>query len=376
MRKPSIFLPLIATFLVAACDSPAPATPAGSGSNDTAGGALGDANPTADAGPLADAAKPDASADLATAADANAAADADAAKDAPASPDLPASPVDTGAAQDAGQPADVPAGPDAATPGCKAGEFKPLQSDTCQEATCTHLKQSAQDFVQSSAKKAAETPACKLDAECVTASQDTACSGNCPAVVNAASKAEFAKAIDTVDAFCKQHGVAAKCGFSTPTCLAPTPACVAGKCVYTKPAATKCGDPQPANTVCEGTLWVCKAGYFKGYGGGECHEATCENLAKAKSEAIDAAIAKAQVCKVGADDECIHIATSTACSGTCGAAVNAGMQNDVLKIVGWVDENLCKAFGYAAKCGFSTPKCMAPKPGCAAGKCEYSGVAP
>ncbi|MSP92210.1 MAG: hypothetical protein EXR79_10480 [Myxococcales bacterium] len=378
----------IAACLLASCDSPAPATPAGTGSNDTAAGTIGDT-----------AASPDAAADAPTAKDATALNDASATPDTPAPQDATppkdtpapladASPADTtpspdtalppdaAPAPDTGPALDTPPAADAAPAGCKPGEFKPLQSDTCQSATCPNLKQSAHSLVQDAAKQFAEVPPCKADAECVPVSQDTACSGECPAIVNAASKGEFAKAVKQADAFCKLHGVAAKCGFPIPSCIAPTPACVAGKCVYTKPPTSKCGDVQPANTVCEGTVWACKPGHFKGYGGGECHEATCENLAKANNEAIGAAIAKAQVCKVGADDECIHIATATACQGTCGAAVNAGMQNDVLKVVGWVDDNLCKAFGYAAKCGYSGPKCTAPKPGCAAGKCEYSGVAP
>ena len=82
----------------------------------------------------------------------------------------------------------------------------------------------------------------------------------------------------------------------------------------------------------------------------------------------------AKVCKT--DEDCVTISVSTACQGACPMAVEAGMQNDVLKAIGWFDENVCQKFGYAAKCGYSTPKCMAPNPGCEAGMCVYSKGSP
>jgi hypothetical protein len=139
----------------------------------------------------------------------------------------------------------------------------------------------------------------------------------------------------------------------------------------------KCAAPQPPNTVCEGSNWVCAPEAFHGYGKTECLAATCDNLAAEKNEAIQKAVEAAQKCQGGDNGgedggECIVVPTSTDCGGTCGAAVNAGMQNDVLKVVGWVDDNLCKKFGYKAKCGYSTPKCQAPKPVCGKGMCWYA----
>jgi hypothetical protein len=138
------------------------------------------------------------------------------------------------------------------------------------------------------------------------------------------------------------------------------------------PPQVACPAPQPPNTVCEGSNWVCAPGAFHGYGKTDCVLATCENLAAEKNEAIQKAVEAAQKCQGGEEGECVMVATSTDCGGTCGAAVNAGMQNDVLKVVGWVDDNLCKKFGYKAKCGYSTPKCQAPKPVCGKGMCWYA----
>ena len=128
----------------------------------------------------------------------------------------------------------------------------------------------------------------------------------------------------------------------------------------------------PANSVCNGQAWVCKSGYFKPYGGGECTEATCDNLTKAKNAALEGVLASARAC-VGAEaEECVVVPTTTECGGTCGEAVNSGMANDLAKVVGWLDDNLCKPFDFKTKCGYSTPKCMAPKPTCIKGQCAYS----
>lgn len=133
-----------------------------------------------------------------------------------------------------------------------------------------------------------------------------------------------------------------------------------------------CSPPQPPGTICQGSVWMCAPGYFHGFGKTECFEATCANMAKVLKESIDAAVAKSHSCTGAEDGECIVVSTSTACQGTCGMAVNGGMANDVALVVGWVDDHICKEFGYAAKCGFSTPKCMAPKPFCSGGACAYA----
>ncbi len=134
-------------------------------------------------------------------------------------------------------------------------------------------------------------------------------------------------------------------------------------------AAGSCPAPQPPGTVCQGTVWVCGPGFFKPYGVASCVEATCDNLQAAVSTAIEAATGAAQSCAAG--EECVVVPTSTACQGSCGVAVAADRQNDVLKVVGWLDDNICKPFDYAQKCGYSTPKCMAPNPICKAGVCAY-----
>jgi hypothetical protein len=135
--------------------------------------------------------------------------------------------------------------------------------------------------------------------------------------------------------------------------------------------ASACPGAQPPGTTCNGQTWVCKDGYFKPYGGGDCTEATCDNLTQAKNAAIDAVLLAARTCTGAEPEECVVVATTTACGGTCGEAVNAGMANDLAKVVGWIDDNLCKPFDFPAKCGYTTPKCMAPKPTCVKGQCAY-----
>lgn len=278
--------------------------------------------------------------------------------------------ADSGAA-DTGK-ADAIAPADAAS-ACPAGAFKPSPAAACQEATCTNMAAAVQASL--AAAQAKYEGGCTVDDNCVVAPTDTACAGSCGMAIVKTHAAALGQVIADLDAsICKPLGYGAKCSFATPSCMEPSVGCASGKCVYSKPASSPCGQPQPANSVCEGTLWVCKAGFFKGYAANECVEATCANLAAAKNDAIQTAVAKAQACSNSED--CVHIATGTDCGGTCGVAVNAGMQNDVLKIVGWIDDNLCKKYEFKTKCGFSTPKCMAPKPTCGQGVCWYNATVP
>lgn len=350
------------------------ATPAGSTATDasTAAETADAAKPVAvdsnDPGPVdtkmfgdlkADAAKPDA-ADEVTTPDATAA-------------DTPTTdaPADT-AKPDSGPAPDVSI--DASATECPVGSFKPPKGDgKCVEATCANMAAAVSAVIAYAQTKYEQ--GCNADSDCTVASTSTACSGTCGIAIVKTAAAALATDMAAVDSqICKPFDYGGKCGFATPSCMEPTPGCVSGKCVYSKQPITKCVPPQPANTVCEGTLWVCKPGYFKGYGGGECLEATCDNLAKAKNDAIDSIATKSKVC--GAGEECAVVASSTDCGGTCGVAVNAGMSSDVQKIVGWVDDNLCKKFDFKAKCGYATPKCMAPKPACKQGSCWYNDTVP
>lgn len=134
-------------------------------------------------------------------------------------------------------------------------------------------------------------------------------------------------------------------------------------------AAGGCPGPQPSGATCQGGKWVCAVGFFPSSPGGSCLEATCENMQKAFSAVIDTAAQAASAC-VAAED-CVVVATSTACQGSCGVPVDETLQNDVLAAVIWVDENICKPMKYADKCGYATPKCMAPKTTCTAGHCAW-----
>ena len=214
--------------------------------------------------------------------------------------------------------------------------------------------------------------ACSVKGDCVMLNTNTACTGTCGTAVHK-DTADVLKAL--VSSFyldvCQVFDAAGKCGYSTPSCTQPDPTCEAGVCVYapTKPVGN-CTGPQPDGTICEGSNWVCAPGYFKGYGETACHEATCETMSAALNaiKAVGGEAAKA--CQL--DDDCTAIDVSTACQGACPMAVNSGMANDVLKAIGWFNDNVCVPFDYAKQCGFSTPKCLAPNVGCDAGVCVYS----
>jgi len=218
--------------------------------------------------------------------------------------------------------------------------------------TCSSMSKALWDGINAAVEA---NNACAIDADCTTADQSTACQGACPAAINVAKKVAFGAAVDALDqSICKANNYAAKCGYATPKCMAPKPGCVAGKCVYNKP-------PTPP---------ACKPGYFKAYGSDVCEEATCKAMATAKNTAINDAVKAAKACS--ADAECGIVMTGTQCGGTCGAAVNKAQAAAVTKVVNWVDNNICKPQGYPGKCGYATPGCMMPNPGCKAGECVYA----
>ena len=234
---------------------------------------------------------------------------------------------------------------------CDAGYFQPPGAPDCQKATCEAMEAAVSQAIASAV---AAGLSCAKDADCTLVGTGNSCYGTCGEAVNTAAKPEIEKLVATLDEhICVALSYAEKCGFMTPMCIQPSPGCLNGECVYAKP---------------EGPT-ECLPGQFKAYGG-TCLDATCENMASAKNDAIQAAVEKAKVCT--SDEDCIIVDTSTQCGGTCGVAVNSGMQNDVLIIVGWVDDNICKPQGYPEKCGYATPDCMMPKPGCDAGACVYS----
>ena len=76
---------------------------------------------------------------------------------------------------------------------------------------------------------------CGQDSDCVVVPSGTACQGTCGVALNADSAAAFAAALAKLDdKYCISVNFSATCGYSTPKCMAPAPACVDGTCVYTK----------------------------------------------------------------------------------------------------------------------------------------------
>lgn len=296
---------------------------------------------------------------------------ADAAADKDAATDADASAADT-SAKDAAAQADASA-PDAGqTDTAQSDTAKPDASTADASATPTCAEMSKKLYADLSAVVAAHQ-ACSTGDTCVIAQTSTACAGACGQAVNKSGLAAVQKVVNDLDInLCKANGYAGKCGYSTPSCAKPNPACEQGKCVYhgTEPASP-CGLPQPAGTECVNKAWVCKKGYFHASPTAKaCVEATCKNMISAHGELIGGVAAGLKACSQDAD--CVVVPTSTACQGACGVAVNAAEAQVLKTSLAWADEHICKANGYASQCGYATPKCMAPKPGCKAGACVYT----
>lgn len=262
-------------------------------------------------------------------------------------------PTDAGASCAAPQPANTECKDGTWT--CKADTFTPPGSAECLPVTCDAMSKALFGAIDSAVDASNN---CEIDNDCEAVDKSTACMGACPVAINQAHKDAFAATLDALDkGICVANDYAKKCGYATPKCLAPNPGCVAGKCVYSKPK-----DPPPPVG--------CQAGFFKAYGSDVCEEATCANMATAKANAINVAVAAAQTCT--ADNQCVIVQTGTQCGGTCGAAVNSAAKDAVTVVVQWVDKNICQANDYPKQCGYATPGCIAPNPGCKAGICVYN----
>ena len=250
--------------------------------------------------------------------------------------------------------------------GCKATEFEDPTDSTCKEATCPTMSKSLTAAI---AALVDASNTCTADTDCDVVQTGTGCRGTCGAAINKQAKTGFGGKLATIDdKVCKKTGYPGKCGYSTPSCIQPTPGCVAGKCVYTKPAGG-CTGPQPTNTVCEKGEWVCKAGTMHLPGGGGCVEPTCKAVQDALHSELKEALAAGSACK--ADIDCTTVGVGHACWGACPAAISVAHKAGIEAIIGAHDD-VCKAADYAKTCGYMTPKCLAPNPGCDAGVCVYA----
>ena len=71
------------------------------------------------------------------------------------------------------------------------------------------------------------------------------------------------------------------------------------------------------------------------------------------------------------DADCTQVSVSTACQGACGSAVNIQYVSAFQTLLAALDHQYCTQTGYAAACGYASPKCIAPNPGCINSKCVY-----
>ena len=71
------------------------------------------------------------------------------------------------------------------------------------------------------------------------------------------------------------------------------------------------------------------------------------------------------------DADCTNVSTTTACVGTCGIGLNVAFVTQFESGLAALDAKYCAATNYAAICGYVTPKCIAPNPGCVNSQCVY-----
>ncbi len=272
--------------------------------------------------------------------------------------------------------------------GCKGQNIK--SDGKCpQSVTCGDGKCQGKENCQTCAKDCGKCPnECKVHADCVDQKKctiDTCELGKClhTVIPQAAcdmmcviGKAGECKPGQYCDAYSSNKvgicsGLGACLPLSTKPCKdAGAPVCGCDNKTYLSAChAKQNGVNVRSNGVCPDTGSPCKSGWFKPYSGGPCVEANCTNMKKWYAQDLSAAINKSIDCS--ADADCVIVQTWSDCAGTCGSSVNTAKKDEVKSVVAWLDKNICKAFGFKSKCPFAQPKCMAPKPGCVAGKCVY-----
>jgi len=284
--------------------------------------------------------------------------------DAPPDPDL-AIPGDAGAVCTEPQPANTLCADGAWA--CMLGTFHTPADPNCHDATCEAMSAALQAGMQALLDGA---KACAKSADCVHVWSNTSCMGTCGEIVNKAAAGAVAQGVAALaETICKPTDYPAKCGYATPGCIAPNPACVAGLCTWGSMGGSCPGDPPP-NTTCAGGAWKCDAGFFKPTPTADCVPATCEAMDAARNQAISDLVEQLATC--AADSECSVTSISTDCQGACGAAIRIGKTDEFEMALKAINQALCVETDYVAKCGYATPKCLAPDPGCVAGMCVYT----
>ena len=95
----------------------------------------------------------------------------------------------------------------------------------------------------------------------------------------------------------------------------------------------------------------------------------CAAIMTALQDAISALAKSDNACQQDAD--CTTVSTSTACQGACGIGINSKFVSGFQTALAALDAQYCQQTGYAASCGYASPKCIAPNPGCVANLCVY-----
>lgn len=97
----------------------------------------------------------------------------------------------------------------------------------------------------------------------------------------------------------------------------------------------------------------------------------CDHLQSKALNQLARVLASASRCSV--DEDCVRVATSTRCQGTCGAWVHHRRADFVRRTVNYLDRSLCAAYERDG-CPYATPRCVNEAGACREGRCQ--GVPP
>ena len=99
----------------------------------------------------------------------------------------------------------------------------------------------------------------------------------------------------------------------------------------------------------------------------------CMERIRKVNHKIERLIHRASRCR--ADQDCVHIETTTQCGGTCGAFINGKYEEKVGRRIRRFDHKICDGF-VEDGCPFATPGCQAVRGVCVEGRCAGVAVLP
>ena len=142
--------------------------------------------------------------------------------------------------------------------------------------------------------------------------------------------------------------------------------CFDGQCIAGFAPVYCCDDDVcPAGDQCQhrdGTMDVCGP-----------MDPSCRERVKKVTYAIAELVEKGSYCRM--DRDCVQIATSTECVGTCGAFVNKKYARSIQRNIWRLNRKVCGSYQEDG-CPFATPACLATEPACVKNRCTGVPILP